>query len=524
MTRTQNSFFNFITSIGSNLLTLILSFVTRTVFIRYLSDYLGIEGLFSNILSMLSLADLGFGTAVVFKLYKPIEEQNHQRIRVLMKLYQRVYFVVGWVVVLIGVCLIPALPVIVKDYGRFEELHLNAVVIFLLYLFSSASSYWFFAYKNAFVSANQKTYVLTIIGYVISIAGSACQIIALAVLKSFIAYLLVQIITGIVRNTIYAIVCDKRYPFLKVKTDERISREERKEFVKDVSSMFLYRVSNVVINSTDNIILSAILGLTANSLYYPYTTVRVAITNLLYTFLNSIQASLGSLHSTGNLEWSRLIFRVVNLFTVWIYGVGAIGTAVLLNEFIPLWVGEKFVFTAWTYNGVTYAVPMALLIGIEIFVSGQKYYCGSFREATGLFQQLKYRPVASMIVNLVFSILLVPRLGIAGCVVSTIIAALTTNLLIDPYIIHKYALKQSSKPYYIRNLFYKLILVIAGLLSWRVCVIIPLGGIFGFIVKGCVCVIIPSAVLAGCVFRTSEFRFLFKTILSLVTRKKELSE
>lgn len=523
MTRTQNSFLNFATNLLSSALIVLLSFITRSVFIRFLgTSFLGIEGLFTNILSMLSLAELGFGSAIVFKLYKPIELQDYHRIQVLLKLYRQVYRVIGFVVVCIGLCLIPLLPRLVKDYDTLRPLGLNPVVIFLMYLFNTASSYWFFAYKTAFVQANQKSYVLNVIGYVVSIASSLCQILALVLFKSFYIYLIVQISFTVIRTLVWAVVCDRRYPFVKETTTDSISREERKEFRKDCSALFLYRISNVMIGGTDNIVISYFLGLRAVALYFNYTTVKNSLDSILYSFLRAIQASLGSLYSTGNLDWSRLIFRVVNLFTVWLYGVGAIGVAVMLDEFITIWpgVGPDFVVTSWTANGVTVHTPLAILVGIELFVTGQKYYCGSFRNAMGLFQELKYRPLFSVLVNLTFSLLLVPRIGIAGCTVSTIIAALCVNLIVDPIIIHRHALKESPRPYFLRNLLYKLVIGAAGVLTWHVCRAIPVPGIVGFVIRGCICVILPSLVFSACFFRTMEFRFLVRSVIELIPSKK----
>ena len=525
MTRTQNSFFNYITDQLSTILVIFLNFVTRSVFIRYLgTSFLGIEGLFTNILSMLSLAELGFGSAIVFKLYKPIEEHDHHRIQVLLKLYRQVYRVVGAVVVCLGLCLVPFLPKLVKDYATLGRLGLNPVVIFLMYLFNTASSYWVFAYKTAFVQANQKTYMLTVIGYAVSILNSVGQILALVLSRNFYIYLAVQIAFVVIRNLVWALVCDRKFPYAREKVEESVSKEERKDFWKDCSALFLYRISNVMIGGSDNIVLSAILGLNAVGLYYNYTTVKNSIDSILYSFLRSIQASLGSIYSTGNLEWSRLIFRVVNLFTVWIYGVGGIGVAVLLNEFITLWVGPDFVVTSWTVNGAAIATPVAVLMGIELYTTGQKYYCGSFRNAMGLFQELKYRPLVSVLVNLTFSILLVPRIGIAGCVVSTIIAALSVNLIVDPLIIHKKALKQSPKKYYLRNLLYKLVMGSSGVIVWHVCRFIPTPGIFGFIIRGLVCVVLPSLIFSACFFRTQEYRFLISSVMSLIPRKKDSKE
>ena len=525
MTRTQNSFFNYLTDQISTVLVILLNFITRSVFIRYLgTSFLGIEGIFTNILSMLSLAELGFGSAIVFKLYKPIEEKDFHRIRVLLKLYRQVYRVVGFVVVALGLCLIPFLPKLVKDYDTFAALGLNPIVIFSLYLFNTASSYWVFAYKTAFVQANQKTYMLTVIGYAVSILNSVSQILALVLTRNFYIYLAVQISFVVIRNLVWAFVCDRKFPYAKEKVEESVSKEERKAFRKDCSALFLYRISNVMIGGSDNIVLSAILGLNAVGLYYNYTTVKNSVDSILYSFLRSIQASLGSIYSTGNLEWSRLIFRVVNLFTVWIYGVGGIGVAVLLNEFITLWVGPDFVVTSWMVNGREIMTPVAILMGIELYTTGQKYYCGSFRNAMGLFQELKYRPLVSVLVNLTFSILLVPRIGIAGCVVSTIIAAMTVNLIVDPLIIHKHALRQSPKRYFIRNILYKLVMGTSGVIVWFVCGRIPVPGILGFVIRGMVCVALPSLIFSLCFFRTQEYRFLISSVVSLIPRKKDSKE
>ncbi len=521
MTRTQNSLFNFITGVGSSLLMIVLNFVTRFVFIRYLgTSYLGIEGLFSNILTMLSLADLGFGSAIVYKLYKPIEEKDTARILVLMKLYRRVYVLVGMVIVVLGAILIPFLPHLIKDYDSIFSLGLNPVFIFLLYLFNSASSYWFFAYKTSFVQANQKTYILTLLGYGVSIANSLSQIIVLVLFQDFTLYLVVQIAFSVLRNLLYSLVCNKRYPYIREKTTERVSREELKEFAKDCSALFLYRSSNTILNASDNIVLSNLLGLEAVGLYANYLSIKIALRSLLYNFSSAIQASLGSIHAVGNLDWSRLLFRTVNFLTIWLYGIGAIALAILMNDFINLWLGSDYIVTSWILNGKELSTPIALLIGIELFTTGQGYYCGSFRNATGLFQELKYRPIASIIVNLVVSILLVPYVGIAGCIIGTIVANLTTNLIVDPIILHKHVLKCSSLPYFLRNLLYKIVVIGAGLLTWWVCGLIPLEGIVGFIVRGCICIVIPCCTFILCFFRTTEFKFLLNTVLELLHLKK----
>ena len=521
MSRTKNSIFNLITNFGSTLLLLVLNFVTRSIFIKTLgASYLGIEGLFSNILSVLSLAELGFGSAVVYKLYKPIEERNYHRILVLLKLYRRVYAAIGAAVFLLGLCLIPLLPTLIKDYGNLAELGLNATIVFLLYLFNSVSSYWFFAYKASFVQANQKSYLLTVVGYGLSVLNSVFQIAVLKFTRNFLAYVGVQISFTVLTSFVYALLCDWKYPFVREKVSESISNEEKKSFLKDCSALFLYKVSNVVINSTDNIVLSAVVGLEAVGLYANYLSLKVSIRSLLYSFVEAVQASIGSLYTTGNQEWSQLIFRVVNFLTFVLYGIVSIGFAILANDFLGLWIGPEFIVSTWSVGAVTVKVPLALLIAIELYLTGQKYYCGMYRSAMGLFQELKYRPIASMLINLLVCLLLVPYIGMAGCVISTIVAALTTNLIFDPIIIHRHALNADVKPYFFRNILYKIVTIAAGFLSWILCRAIPVTGVLGFVIHGCICVLVPGFIFVVCFFRCLEFRYLWRMLTGLLPRTR----
>ena len=521
MTRAKKSFFNWITGVGASVLTLLLSFITRAVFIDALGNsYLGIEGLFTNILSFLSLAELGFGSAIVFKLYKPLEEDDRPRLRALMRLYRRTYAVIGCVITVLGLCLIPLLPALIKDYDTLARLHLNGVVIFLIYLFNSASSYWFFAYKTSFVQAAQKSYVLNILGYGIKIASSLCQIAVLLATGDFIVYLLVQIGFVILGNLVYAIVCDRQYPYLREKTGDRVPRQELREFFKDCSALFLFQAATVVVNASDNIVLSALLGLEAVGIYFKYTSVKTALLGLLYNFFSGVRASVGSLYTTGNLDWSRLIFRTVNLCTSILFGITAVGMGVLLNDFIALWLGPEHVLTVWTAGGKAVPSPLALLIAVELYITGRAYCYGTFRSSMGLFREMWFRPLVNMVVNLAVSICTVPRLGPAGCVLGTIISYLVSNLLFDPIIICGKVLKISVARYFLSCLLQDGLTAAAGLVCWRLCRLIPLGGVPGFVVRGVICVAVTGGMFTVGFWRTGEFRFLVSTARSLLPGRR----
>ena len=209
MSRKANSIKNFITSSGSEMLIMILKFVTRTVFIHTLGkQYLGINGLFTNILQMLSLTELGLARALNFQLYKPLAERNEDRVRVLMKFYKEAYRLIGLTIIGIGVCLIPLLPVLIKDYDSLSVLGINAVLIYLLYLMQNATTYLFFAYKSALIKADQKEYKLTITSYGITIASYVAQMLILVFLHSFLLYTAVLIVFNIFQNLIFARIVD----------------------------------------------------------------------------------------------------------------------------------------------------------------------------------------------------------------------------------------------------------------------------------------------------------------------------
>ncbi len=509
MTRSTNSFKNMVALYGSQLLTIILNFLTRTVFIQILGEeYLGVNGLFSNLLTMLSLAELGIGTAIVFKLYKPIEEHNEGRIIALMKLYKRIYTIIGWIVATLGLLCIPFLPYIVEDYETFARLNLNPVLILLMYIFNSASSYWFFAYKQTIVRAHQKTYLMTIWGYAIYIVSAISQIIILYTTQSFILYTMTMIAFNVLRNFVFAWIANKKYPYLKKKTDEAIAKAEIKNLFKDCGALFLYKMNKVVINATDSIVISVICGLSSVGIYSNYHMLFMNIRNLMMTLFDSIEASIGSINATGNMEWKRTIFRGVNFAAVILFGCVGIALAIMGDEFIDLWLGADYVSKSFTFAGRTYSYSLPLLFGIEMLITGSTTFLDRFRNAFGLFRQLKFRPVLGMIINLVIGVTLTPIVGLAGPVIGTIVANISTIMIFDPIVIMKHGLHIPYRNYFLKNALYYLVTLIAGGLAWFVCSLLPSGTVFLFILRGCTCVAVSAIVYLIAFGRSREMRIL----------------
>lgn len=510
--RLTNSFYNFISSVGGQFLTILLQFIVRTVFIKNLgNEYLGINGLFSNILQMLSLAELGIGSAILFKLYKPIVTDNRKRIIVLMNFYKRVYQVIGVTITVIGLSLIPFLKLIVSDYNKLEFLGINAVLVYLLYLLKSVVSYFFLAYKSAIIKADQKEYKINTITYVVTLISSITQIISLYLFKSFETYVLIQILAVLLSNYLNARLAKKMYPYIDDVIDEKISKEEKKEIFKDCGALFLYKINTVVLKATDNIVISMFLGLNMVGMYSNYYLFYNTLDTVFNKIFDSIKHSLGNLHASNSSKREYLVFKTVNLIAVIFGAIVGIGIACASNEFVSCWLGDKWII----------AQPFSILLGIEVYGLASRKYLARFRSSMGLFQQGKIRPIFGMIINIVASILLVNKLGISGVLLGTIIADWTTLLWFDPYIILKYGLgnKRLVYKYYIKNLLNLLLTFATGAICYLICnnLLVNLGWI-SVIIHAIIIIIIVLIMFVIFYYKSDEFVEV-KRIINRFTRK-----
>ena len=505
MTRTENSTKNMYTGLIYQVLVLIFRFITRTVFIYCLGEkYLGINGLFSNILNLLSLADLGIGAALVFALYKPIAEKNEERQKVIVDYLHKLYVYIGFAIIVIGIMLLPVLKYIIKDNVDF----INLNIVFLIYIFQTASTYLFFPSKTEFLCANQQRYVYNNIANFIVIMSNICQIIVLIIFKNFIIYLITIIIFNILQAYLVSKKTNEMYPFIKEKTEKKLTRDEKKEIFKDCGSLMIYRINYVVMIATDNIIVSKYLGLATVGIYSNYTLIVNSVVNVLSTFFDSITASIGNLHAKTEKEKDYFIFKVTNLITVIMFGIFSIGIYVLANEFIIIWLGEKYVLSE----------AFALILAINLYVEGLRKFLSTYRTSYGLFRQAKIIPLFGMIANIVISIILVKKIGIFGVLLGTLISNLITFMWYDPYAIYKYSFEKKPIDYYCRNLLYFAFFCVMGFLCKKIYVILNVKGIIGFIIGGIICVIIPLLLISIIIGQTECGKYI-KNIISEIIKK-----
>ncbi|MBO5136212.1 MAG: sugar translocase [Clostridia bacterium] len=504
--RIKNSIKNITTGLIGQMLLLFANFITRTVFINVLgSTYLGVSGLFGNILSLLSLAELGVGQAIMFSLYKPIAENDNDKISSLMAIYKKIYSGIFVFVLIVGMSLAPFLRYIIKDFDKIPHI----TVIYILYVFNSASSY-LFVYRNTLITASQKNYIISQLSYIFSILMMALQIVGLVVFKNYFVYLIVQICTVICQNIATAIVAGKLFPELRTKNVKGLDTEEKNSLIKNIKSLMIYKVGTLALNSTDNILISAFVGIVKVGLYSNYHLISTSVTGFLSTIFGNLTASIGNLNAVETKEKKIEMFNVINLATFWLYGVCSICIFCVSNPFITVWIGKEYLLS---YREL-------FVIVLNAYVAGMLFAPFNYRQTMGLFVYGKIRPIISAVINIIASVALGKRFGLEGILWGTIIARATTNVWFDPYIVFKKGLQSSPKYYFIDYLVKLVILFVTGALCFYVTEVIPGDEIISVIFKAIVAFVISNSVFLVIYARTNEMSYL-KLIAKNILMKKQ---
>ena len=319
------------------LLVILLGFISRTFFIRYLgAEYLGISGLFTNILTLLSLTELGFASAVAFHLYGHLARNEEDEITGIMNYYKFIYRVVAAIVTCIGLILVPFLKYII-DETNFSLQYVT--IIYILYLANTVSSY-LFTYNNTLIIADQKDYRLTQINVIARFVLSISNIIVLVLFKNYIVYLITEIILATFFQFIKAQKVKRLYPYIERKI--KISPSIKKNIWNDVKNIFAGKVSTVIVTSTDNILISVMLNLTTVGLYSNYSMLIGYIQTFLSQFTSATQASLGNMFASENKDYSNGVLKKLTVIEYFATSFCTTSLVVLLNPFIKLWIGDDY--------------------------------------------------------------------------------------------------------------------------------------------------------------------------------------
>ena len=499
--RLKNSALNFASGFLGRVLTILLNFVVRTIFIYCLNEaYLSVNGLYSNILTVLSLAELGFGSAMVFRMYAPVAAKDYQKTAALLHFYKKIYAVIGAVIFGLGLCVIPFMDYIIKDKPDVSGLTLY----YILFLINTTISYWFASYKASVLYADQKEYIKTNVQNAMSILQSALQIVLLLIFRKYLLYLLIQLGCNIILNLYVAHLVDKRYPQIREHRDARLTSDERGQIKKDAEALVLSRFGHVVLNGTDNIIISAVVGVLWVGRLSNYTLICDSVTSALCQITAAITGSLGNFFATEDKHAGYALFKKVEFLNFWLYGFSFIALVTLLDPFVQIWAGGRFVL----------GLPISIAIAINFFVAGYMNTLWVFRSTLGLFKQGKFRPILVAILNIVLSIVLGRLWGVFGVLFATFLSRAAISLWYDPLILHRYGFEVSCKPFFARYFRRVLLLtaVLIALLTIRHVVLSSATTALRFAVMTMVTAIVPNAIFWLAYRRCEEYAY-FRSIV-----------
>ena len=481
---------------------LLLSFINRTVFINILGvEYLGINGLFSNILQMLTLADLGFSTAMAYSYYEPIAENNIDKISTLNRFYKKIYRYVAVGIAAIGLALTPFLEQIINLEQPIEHLH----VYYLMTLAGTVSSY-LMIYKSTLINAYQKNYIVSKYNSMVKLIVTAAQVIFLILTRNFIVYLAIVICGNLLNNLRVSIAADKLFPFIKQNKKGALLKKDKKDIFANIKSMFIYKTSSVLINSTDNILISSIVG----TIFVGYYSNYCMVINNLMTFINitftSLTASIGNVVVSESYEKKYSLFRTVQMASFWFSTVVVSCTYVLIDPFISTWLGKDFLLDSWTVA--------AILLNLYLMCILQPIWI--YREATGMYQKTKYIMFVTAILNLVLSIWWGIYLGLSGILFASAVAKLLTYFWYEPILLFKDFFNAKPIRFFMNITINFVSVVVIIFILQKLIELITVKGWIGFFIDAIICFAGANILFAVCWTYNKDFKNLISRIKHLI--------
>ncbi len=509
--RTEYSAYNTSVALVSRALAIIMGYAVRIVFTHVLSEnYVGINGLFTDILNVLSLSEMGIETAISFALYKPIAEGDTQRQKSIMNMYKWFYRFVAVFVLLAGLLVLPFMDVLIKNKPDIDRLS----YIYVLYLMNTVLSY-LFVYKRTLLDAHQLMYIGTLTKTVSWVIQDIVQIAVLLLTKNFILYLYIYIITTLLANIYISRKTDKMFPFIRERGAEPVPKEEKSSIIRNIRAMLMHKVGDVIVNNTDNLLISSFVGIASVGCYSNYYLLIGSIQQVLNETFQGLTASVGNLGVTTSPERVKKIFGAAFFLNNWLFGVAAICLFELLNPFVELSFGANYLF----------APDIVLVLCINFYIRGMTKSCLVFRNSLGLFWYDRYKSIAEAAINLVVSIALAVQLGTLGVFIGTFVSTVTTSLWVEPYVLYKYHFHASVKPYYGLLALYCLEIAGIGLAVHAACEMAA--GLLG--VHSCtglvalrlvICGILANVLFIAVNIKNGNLHFLYGKLKELVRRKK----
>lgn len=450
--RTENSIKNLLLQFTTNIVTIVFLFVSQTIFIKTLGiEYNGLNGLFTSILTILNLFELGIGSSITFNLYKYIKNDDKESIKSIIQYFKISYYVISGIIFGVSLIFIPFLGYIVGD----SALHINIYIVYILFVLTTVSSY-FLSYKRNLIIANQKSYIINIVQIIFITSMNLSQIMVLILTKNYYLYLFLKIIFTVFENMVINLLANKMYPYLKEKDIRDINLDVKKSIVERVKALFIHKTSYAITSGTDNVLISSFFGISTVGLYTNYNYIISSVKKIFGNIILTTTPSIGNLLIENNYKKNFKTFKRIHFLNYWISVFTSVSILLITQPFIKMWIGETYLLSN--------AVLFVLTINFFQLMMRSSYI--AFKDAGGIWIEDKFVPIFQLSINLVVSIFLAIRIGLIGIFIGTIVCNFTVWFYSYPKYIYKRLFNRNLKQYYCELIYYFLIFLVISFLSY----------------------------------------------------------
>lgn len=500
--RTKHSIKNIIFGLSNRVISIIFQFVIKTIIIWTIGvKFLGLNSLFNSILVMLSLSEIGIGSALVYNMYKPLAENDTKKVSALLNTYKNCYRIIGFIIIIIGLIILPFLKFFINGDVPSE---VNIYVLFIIYLVNTSSSYFLFAYKNALLEATQNNGIENNIKSIVNIFMYILQIILLILTKNYYAYIIILPMSTILINLIRSKIVDKMYP--QYKACGKLEKNEIKLVFHKVGALFGHKVGTNIITSADSIVISAILGLEKLAVYSNYYLIVSSLITIVSIFYTSITASVGNSIVLESNRKNEETFNCLVFLNNWLVGFCTICLICLLQPFMKLWMGEELMF-----NNL-----IVVLFGIYFFTWLIRRIGLTYKDAAGMWEEDFLKPYIGIIINVTTNIILVKMIGVAGALISTILIMVLVYFPWETHIIFKKIFQTKSINYIKCLLKFTFFTIIISIITYLLCDIIKDTSIVMFVFKCLICLIVPNLFYFIIYRNNYEFKYSIKLVKKIM--------
>ena len=503
--RLKNSIRNSVSGVACRIIMILFPFIIRTVIIKKIGmDYAGLNGIFTSVLMMLGISELGFGATLVYSMYKPIAEADNEKVCALLNFYRKVYRIVGCIILALGLAILPFIRSFI--HGKVPA-DVNVYILYLVFLINTVIGYFAFAYKSALLTASQRVDVSNRIIICVNLAMYLVQLAVLWILRNYMAYVILSPIFTVITNIVQSIVVDKLYPQYKCRGS--LEKGELKDIYKNVFALVGEKIGATVWLSTDAIVISATLGLTAVACYNNYYMIISAVRILVMVIFDSIRPSIGNSMVTESLEKNYKDFNKISSLFVWISGFCSISMICLFQPLMRIWVGEEYLLSTTT----------VLLFGVYFFGWKMVDVLVLYRDAAGMWWYGKSRPYVVSILNIIGDILLVHFFGLDGVVFATLFTSVCMSYPWLLGVLFKRYFKGKPCDYLKRLGVQCLVVAATGLLTYFLCYRVVVGYSFAkFVIRTAICVVVPNLIFLLTIGRNKDVHELILMIKRSLTR------